>query len=602
MISEIYAAKLNDVGNQVKNISNLSKINLFVGQNNVGKSRFLRRIFSDKNMQFIPSNLDIVSVDNLLTKFYSGISSEMAERGITSYNEVLQIARRYRGLKFLTKEFEANNDIYTDFTKVTNTPSSSSQANLNKGANKLLADKIISKYYDDYFEEIRKLLPLEYSYSYETIYIPTVRGLKPPVKNNFEDVYKERVYVDYFNEEEETIKDSIFTGLAIYKTITKSLLSSANGRSNVQRFESFLQENFFQERKITLIPNSDDDVLYVKIGDEEDTAIYDLGDGIQSIIILTYPLFFTEGNLLVFIEEPELYLHPGMQRKLLECFSTNENFRNCQFILSTHSNHLLDFTLDSNQVSIYSVKKHDKNTRIELLDFGDTDIMTELGVKNSSVYLVNCTIWVEGISDRMYIRKYLSLYLEHLNEQNEIVEDIHFAFVEYAGSNITHWSFLDSESDINPNINVDTLCSKLFLITDSDGEKGKNSKKSKRFVQLEKKLGERYYCLESREIENLIHHEVLKKTFISYEGKNGGNLNFNSNFTWDNYQDKKLGTFINENVKNLKRTYFSEKDNIFLKKDFASVVVANTITYNDLSNESKALIEKIYKFICECNN
>ena len=78
-----------------------------------------------------------------------------------------------------------------------------------------------------------------------------------------------------------------------------------------------MSENFFDKR-ITLIPSQSNGFITVKIGDEIERPIYELGDGIQSIIILTLPLFLNKGNnLLVFIEEPEKLLHPGLQRKLV---------------------------------------------------------------------------------------------------------------------------------------------------------------------------------------------------------------------------------------------------------------------------------------------
>ena len=131
------------------------------------------------------------------------------------------------------------------------------------------------------------------------------------------------------------------------------------------------------------------------------------------------------------------------------------------------------------------------------------------------MFLSNCTIWVEGITDRLYFRHYLKLYFEHLKEKDdssiEFKEDFHYSFVEYGGLNITHWSFLDNEE--HP-INVDTLCGKLFLIADKD----KN--KDERHKELEKKLGDRFYCLRCKRVENLLSKEVLLKVIEDYEEAN----------------------------------------------------------------------------------
>jgi AAA15 family ATPase/GTPase len=104
------------------------------------------------------------------------------------------------------------------------------------------------------------------------------------------------------------------------------LLGNLQEREIVYEFQKFLGIEFFNNQEIALIPSKNSDVLKVKIGNEKEQEIYNLGDGIQSIIILTFPLFLNKNKyMLVFLEEPELFLHPGLQRKLLETF---KEFRN----------------------------------------------------------------------------------------------------------------------------------------------------------------------------------------------------------------------------------------------------------------------------------
>ncbi len=154
------------------------------------------------------------------------------------------------------------------------------------------------------------------------------------------------------------------------------------------------------------------------IGNQERIQFLKLGDGIQSIIILTYPLFFNQGeNMLFFFEEPEQCLHPAYQRVFMETLMRKE-FDTFQYFFTTHSNHLLDITLDIDKVSIYTFKKTNDSMdnptfEIENVDNENTDILRLIGVRNSSVFLSNCTIWVEGITDRIYIRKYLAVFQKH---------------------------------------------------------------------------------------------------------------------------------------------------------------------------------------------
>ena len=137
---------------------------------------------------------------------------------------------------------------------------------------------------------------------------------------------------------------------------------------------------------------------------------------------MTMPLFLNKGkNLLVFIEEPEQLLHPGLQRKLIETLLNEKGFEKFQYYITTHSNHFLDTTFDFSKISIYSLRKKFQdeaneeeiaNFSIENLSSGDKSSLELLGVRNSSVFLSNCTIWVEGITDRMYFKHYLALYMK----------------------------------------------------------------------------------------------------------------------------------------------------------------------------------------------
>ena len=47
----------------------------------------------------------------------------------------------------------------------------------------------------------------------------------------------------------------------------------------------------------------------------KDLEIHELGDGLQNIIVLLYPVFTAEKPTRFFIEEPENNMHPGFQKK-----------------------------------------------------------------------------------------------------------------------------------------------------------------------------------------------------------------------------------------------------------------------------------------------
>lgn len=593
-----------------KELQYLSKVNLFVGQNNSGKSRLIRGLFKNQNLEFTPNDIDLKKINILRNSFKDNINEVLELRKFNKENRKAVLYGDYSDINFINnirhdrdKIFNPVEKLYENRNYLNLTQPASFHGNELSG--------IILREYQRVIPELSKLFPEDYNYEYDKLYFPTLRGLRSIIKNDKTDHFKERTLRDYFLGSEDALKDKIYTGLTFYERVKRLLLGKHKERMKVAEFENFLSDTFFKGETVDLIPNIEDDVVYIKIGDEDDYPIYNLGDGIQMIIVLTYPLFFRrEEKLKVFIEEPELYLHPGMQRILLNAFTDKNLFPNHQFFISTHSNHFLDMTSDFTGISIYTLEKHTSERKFEInnVENSDSDVLNLLGVKNSSVFLSNCTLWVEGITDRIYLRKYLQVYLESLNETTQIKEDIHYSFVEYGGGNITHWSFLEDTDPDYPNMNVKRLCGKIFLISDKDGAGLKINgnpdtrklKKTERHKKLKEELGSRYVCLESREIENLLSPSVLKKTIESFEKDNFDTVVF-KNFNQEKYKHQPLGKFLDSNLENRKRSYSTNSGTINKKVLFAKRAVNAISSLDDLSPEAIGLCEKIHKFILSEN-
>lgn len=261
-----------------------------------------------------------------------------------------------------------------------------------------------------------------------------------------------------------------------------------------------------------MIPKENDEgVVHIKIGEEKQFPIYDLGDGIQNLIIMTFKVFTESESCLFFIEEPDLFMHPGMQRIFIEFLISAKKH---QFFLTTHSNHILDMSLDHKGISIFHFNKStDQGTtsfRVENVSNDKKRLLKDLGVLNSSVFLSNSTIWLEGITDRLYIMSFMKKYLEYLKSKNDenfikfssYKEDLHYSFVEYQGSTLTHWAFSDGEN--SDKIRADFVCANAFLLADGD-----IARKGNRANELKQSLGERFFLLPVKEIENTLPVECV---------------------------------------------------------------------------------------------
>ncbi|WP_164998548.1 ATP-dependent nuclease [Chryseobacterium sp. 3008163] len=398
-------------------------------------------------------------------------------------------------------------------------------------------------------------------------------------------------------------------------------MNARNARKEIRKrfedFEIFVQNNFFSGKKIDIVAefnkdksiNNDnsEEIISIHIDGENDTRkLYELGDGIQAIIILMYQIFMSEENSVIFIDEPELNLHPGMQRLFFEQISFNKDITNKKltYFISTHSNHLLDLTLESDDVSIYSftpiVENGDKKIIVKNINFGNAELLRDLGVNNTSVFLANASIWVEGISDRNYIKAFLKAYCDAGEGRVYPKEDIDFTFFEYAGGNIEHYILGEELNDNEEErfveeINALALSNKIFLLADSDMAK-EGTKKHLRLKSFEEKFSrdknfDGLILWNIRESENLLPKEVWKKILIEFCNKN--NI--------DESTQNKIDTFFIESNE-LNRTEYVGK---FLKKIKESDIPLNEVckkqgrgtgeewqTFNDKARLSRIILEK----------
>lgn len=572
---------------------NLSKTNVFIGENNSGKSRFLRYLFetnyySISNEQFdkfftdtksdVYGHYDIIPESNIekFNKVYERIGNEHSP-----YSNVGN--KFFKALKNHSKINEVSNKFY--FPIIRGTKDYKTIINNKLRTFLSSASSIQNK---DSINHYISLLNLE------------SQGLE-----SF-DIYNDIIAHEYFKDNK-SFNNYILTGGKLYQEIKSMLLGEEMQRKLIEDFQKFLQENFFSDYdKVQLIPNEKKKVLCVKIGKDE-RAIYDWGDGTQQLIIILYSLFKhkDEHGKLFFIEEPEMYLHPGVLRKFIEVINS-DLFKNHQYFITTHSNIVLDTSADTNiNMSIFKFKKvkdKDKNDGkdflIEQCNNGDVSLLNDLGIRNSSLFLSNCSIWVEGITDRLYLKHYLKLYCDKYKDKKTYRENIDYTFIEYGGGNVVHFNF---NKEDNPNsINAKYISNKIFLIADNDNSK-EGSLKAKRKEAYREQLKENFYELSVTEVENLITSEILKQTLLVQNPKKESEINkvFEKE---KKFANKKLGKFIDSLFPNGEiKTYSANSGTIKNKVEFCNSVIGVIDDYEKLSEEAKLITEKLYEFIRKNN-
>ena len=186
-----------------------------------------------------------------------------------------------------------------------------------------------------------------------------------------------------------------------------------------------------------------------------------LGTGVSQIVMLLSHLWINkEVNLNVFLEEPEANLHPEAVVKLISIFE--KELINHRFFITTHSPSLID-CLNENWAVYRTLKSPNGTSSItpndNVIKYYET--LDSLGVKASQILQANTILWVEGPSDRIYLKKWIDIYSD-----GELKEGKDYSFLYFGGTNLASFTVLD---DVGENlINILSTSRKACLIADSD--------------------------------------------------------------------------------------------------------------------------------------
>lgn len=336
------------------------------------------------------------------------------------------------------------------------------------------------------------------------------------------------------------------------------------------RIQDFVRDLLREPDLVMEVPPSEDAIILTL---RNRLYLQSYGTGVHQLVILCAALAMHE-NYIVCIEEPEIHMHPELQRRFIRFIAEETNNR---YFITTHSNVFLDLLPD---VALYHVT-HDgeksKVTRVEATPAA-RNVLADLGYKASDLLQANCVIWVEGPSDRVYLNKWLSLIAP------ELIETVHYAVMYYGGKVLAHFTAVDDpEDDLVQVLRINRYA--IFLM-DRDAVKdgGKLNATKERIL---KELGEEQcWVTDGREIENYLRPELIDRYLTATCGQEV-NIKFTSNSKLQNAITKATEDLDVAPVKHTKVEY---------ARAFCELMNTTDLDALDLPKRLRKMVELIRKW------
>ncbi|WP_339520570.1 ATP-binding protein [Pseudomonas proteolytica] len=323
------------------------------------------------------------------------------------------------------------------------------------------------------------------------------------------------------------------------EVITDDMILSTSGVGATQIIHKYLQHvgferHYIQEKLLTALNtifspditfneiitryHSESNKWEIFLGEENKgpIALSASGSGLKTIILSLLNLLVRpnyEGKSIskyIFsLEELENNLHPALQRNLfiyLENFATQNN---CHIFLTTHSNVAIDIFGSSEHAQILHVTRGGDGVIGNTYSGEATGhgVLDDLGVRASDLLQANGLIWVEGPSDRVFLKKWIDIW-----SKGELSEGRHYQFVFYGGSVLANIDASLPDNETREAIKAFKINRNFAFVCDSDRKHSNGSLKPRVATLISEVADTRalVWVTRCKEIENYIPKEAFE--------------------------------------------------------------------------------------------
>lgn len=241
------------------------------------------------------------------------------------------------------------------------------------------------------------------------------------------------------------------------------------------------------------------------------------GSGIKTVMMVvaaTYLLpalgILKNKRTIFMIEEPENNLHPALQRRLSEYLVRVVSGADFKIVATSHSSAMMDsFSSYQDSQIIHVTSKSEGVETVGVQNvFGKRGVLDDIDARASDLLLSNGVVWVEGPSDRSYIRAMVNILSNGM-----LIEGVHYQCVFYGGRLLNHLG-ADIESDgRSQEMSVFRISRNAAIIIDSDMSdvSGQINQTKSRIVAEVEASGGFSWVTHGREFENYLPKSVLSK-------------------------------------------------------------------------------------------